>query len=310
MSIEQKAFILSDGAQRNSKGFRVALAGGRFERFDANPVMLYDHDTKLVIGRWENRRVEENRLVADPVFDLKDEFAAEKARKIGEGFLRGASIGIIPLNLEEINGEFVMTDWELLEASITPIPSDAGAVRLYNEKSEVITFEQLKLSLTNTNKTTTTMDTTAILLTAATCDSLGLSSSYTAKQIELAVSEKDAKIDKLTKDVKELKAKEVTTYLSQAVKDGKIDAKEVTAYTTLGEANFEQLKAIIDAKPVTASASLRDMTKKTDLSTSAERASWSYIDWMKKDSKGLERLKHDDPDAFEKLKNTLTTEKQ
>lgn len=135
MEEKETIFILSDSSKTNSKGFRISLSGGRFERFDSNPVMLYDHDTKYLIGCWKDRKVEDGKMTAKPVFDSKDDFAAEKSRKVTDGFLKGASIGIIPYKMQEIGDELVLTDWELVEASITPIPSDAGAVRLYNEKN-------------------------------------------------------------------------------------------------------------------------------------------------------------------------------
>lgn len=155
MEDKEKDFILSDGTQTNSKGFKMDVMGGRFDRFDANPIMLYDHDTKQIIGRWENRRIESGKLLATPVFDLKDELGSDIARRVQDGFLRGVSVGILPITMEEINGEFTLKEWELIEASITPIPSDAGAVRLYNEKREIISFEQLRLNMTDKYKNAT-----------------------------------------------------------------------------------------------------------------------------------------------------------
>ncbi|MBK5719785.1 HK97 family phage prohead protease [Dysgonomonas sp. Marseille-P4677] len=305
MDEKEQIFILSDSSQTNTKGFRVALSGGRFERFDSNPVMLYDHDTKLVIGRWEKRSIENGKMTATAVFDAGDPIAAEKARKVKEGFLRGASIGIIPLKMEEIGDEYVLTDWELIEASITPIPSDAGAVRLYNEKREVISFEQLKLSFSNNNKISKKMDEKdTIVLTGTTRQSLGLSANPTAKQIELAVQEKDDKIDELNKKVDKLEKAHVETYLSQAVKDGKITEKEKADYVKLSQGdNFDNVKSIIDAKQTEGSLSLKELADKgkTDL-TAGDRSSWSWMDWAKKDNKGLQRLSHENPTEFERLK--------
>jgi HK97 family phage prohead protease len=308
MAKDENEFILSDGSQINTKGFRVDLSGGRFTRFDNNPVMLYDHDTAQVIGRWENRRIENGKLFSKPVFDMGDPVAAEKARKVKDGFLKGASIGFIPYKMEEIGDEYVLTDWELIEASITPLPSDAGAVRLYNEKLEVVSFEQVKLNLIHQlNRKTMDKDTT-IVLTAVTRQSLGLSSDYTAREIELAVAEKDKSIADMKTEIKGLKMKGIDTYLSQAVKDGKIDEKQKAEYLKLSETNFDSVKAIIDAKPAQASASLKDMTQKSNL-TAGERASWTYLDWTKKDSKGLLKLKQENPTEFERLQTEFINSK-
>lgn len=302
MDKKEKDFTLSDSSRKNSKGFKVDLSGGNYERFDSNPVMLYDHETKQVIGYWENRRIENGKLKAKPVFDLNDPSAAEIARKVKEKFLRGASMGILPIAMKQVGDDYILTEWELLEASITPIPSDAGAVRLYNEKREVITFEQLKLSFSNNNKFSKTMEANeTIVLTAATRQSLGLSANPTAKQIELAVQEKDDKIDELNKKVEKLEKGQKETYLSQAVKDGKITEKEKADYLALSAgSNFDNVKAIIDAKPAQASASLKDMTQRSNL-TAGDRADWTYLKWSQDDPDGLRKLQHENPQEFERL---------
>lgn len=300
----EKDFTLSDSSRINSKGFKVDLAGGRYDRFDSNPVMLYAHEDKHVIGYWKDRRIDNGKLLAKPVFDLKDTSAAEIARKVKEGFLRGASMGILPITMEKIGDDYVLTEWELMEASVTPIPSDAGAVRLYNEKREVITFEQLKLSFSNNNKFSKKMDEKeTIVLTGATRQSLGLSATPTAKQIELAVQEKDDKIDELNKKVEKLEKVQKETYLSQAVKDGKITEKEKADYLALSAgSNFDNVKAIIDAKPAQASASLKDMTQRSNL-TAGERTDWTYLKWSQDDPDGLRKLQHENPQEFERLLN-------
>lgn len=307
MSKEGQKFILSDSSQTNTKGFRVALTGGRLERFHANPVMLYDHDTRQVIGRWDGLSVEDGKLTATAVFDTGDPVAADIARKVNEGFLRGASMGIIPYKMDEIGDEFVLSDWELMEASITPIPSDAGAVRLYNEKHEAITFEQLKLSISINKQKSKPMDddNNTIVLTAATRQSLGLSANPTAKQIELAVQEKDDKIDAQNKRIGALEAEQQESYFLQAEKDGKITGEEKANYLKLSEnGNFANVKAIIDAKKTNASLSLKELADKGKTSPAGgDRATWDYLKWAKEDHKGLEKLRAENPTEFERLKS-------
>lgn len=296
-------FILSDSTQTNSHGFKVSLSGGRFDRFDANPVMLYDHDTGQLIGRWENRRIEGGKMPATPVFDLNNTFAAEKARQVNEGFLKGASIGIRILRLEQIGDEYVATDWELIEASVTPIPSDAGAVRLYNEKREVLTFEQVKLNFQQTQPNTQTMNEKTINLSAATCTSLSLPTNYTERDVEIAVLEKDNEIANLKTDLQKEQDAKIDAYLSAALDAGKINAKQKEAYVELAKKDFTQVKAIVEAIDAQPKQSLKDMPTRTDLS--AGRESWNYIDWSKKDPKGLQNLKLNNPTEFERLQSTI-----
>lgn len=302
MNDDVKDFILSDATNINSHGFRVDMAGGRFDRFDINPVMLYDHNTELLIGRWQNRRIEGVQLLATPIFDLNDPFAAEKARKVKEGFLKGASMGIHILRLDKIGDDYVATEWELIEASLTAIPSDAGAIRLYNEKREVLTFEQVKLSF-NQHFNTKPMSEKKINLSASTCKILNLSSDFTERDIEIAVAEKDDEIKQLKADIKKAQDEKIDAFLSAAVDAGKITAEQRADYVELAKTNFDHVKAIIgklDTKPAT---SLRDMETRTSLS--AGRESWDYMEWMKKDPAGLQNLKLNSPDAFKRLQETI-----
>ena len=149
-------FVLSDQNNINCYGFRVLLSGGDFNRFKRNPVMLLQHDQDRVIGYWENMRLanDKSQLLADPVFDNNDPIGQETERKVNDGFLRGCSIGLRILEMQENGTEMVATKWELVEASIVAIPADAGAVRLYDNdykrleldaaKAFVLTFNQNK----------------------------------------------------------------------------------------------------------------------------------------------------------------------
>lgn len=295
--------ILSDGNSTNSKGYKVSLSGMSLDRFKRNPVMLYGHDQNKVIGRWENYTIEENKFVADPVFDEKDALGAETKRKVDENFLRGASIGIIVLKMEVIDEEWIVTESELLEASIVSIPADAGAVVLYNEKREVLNFEQLQLELNNNQ--TNQKGKMELKLSEKTIESLGLTpGDITAKEVELAVAEKDKKIAQLNADLKTQKDAQITDFLANAVKVGKIQESEKAHFEKLAASDFESVKAIIGAKAESATETLADKVKgKSNLS--AGREDWTYMDWMKKDSKGLLQLKHENPKEFERIQETI-----
>lgn len=135
-------FTLSDESV-NSYGTRVLTSGIDLSRFRTNPVMFYGHDrTKLPIGRWEDIRVENGVLTANPVFDSEDTFAQEVRRKVEKGFLKAASIGFDvietsdePRYLAKGQKRATVTKSRLVEASIVDIPANANslvAVKLYN----------------------------------------------------------------------------------------------------------------------------------------------------------------------------------
>lgn len=299
-----KRITLSNGNTINSKGYRIDLSGMNTERFADNPVMLYGHNQDKVIGRWENWKIADNQLQADPVFDDGDELGAEVKRKYDNDFLRAASIGLIVLDMQLINDVWTVTKSELLEASIVSIPADAGAVVLYNENKEVLSFEQLQLNFNNNNQSIQNQSRMQITLSQKTMESLSLSGEITAKDVELAVAEKDKTIATLNATITAAGTKEKTDYLNQAEKDGKITAAEKTEFLKLSEnGGFDSVKAIVDSRPANASASLADQVTKSDLS--AGREGWTYRDWSKKDPKGLQRLKHENPAQFEKLQKTL-----
>ena len=87
-------FVLSDESV-NSRGFVVLTEGIDTSVFEQNPVMLYMHVLDgNVIGRWENIRKEDNKLLADAVFDDSTELGAQVKKQVEGGFLRAVSIGI------------------------------------------------------------------------------------------------------------------------------------------------------------------------------------------------------------------------
>ena len=49
-------FIFNDETIKNSHGFDLLNAGGRFNRFKDNPVMLHNHNADKVLGKWNELR--------------------------------------------------------------------------------------------------------------------------------------------------------------------------------------------------------------------------------------------------------------
>lgn len=278
-------FVLCDGSKTNSYGFRVDLAGLDTERFRANPVMLYRHDSSQVIGRWENLRIEDGKLMADAVFDTEDEEAAKIAGKVERGFLKGCSMGIRILDLHTIEAVDTATRSELMEGSVCPIPSDSGAIVLYDENRKVLTYEEVRLSFNNQQKPT---------------EMEGKKETLSAEQ---QLDAKDQEIAQLKAEIAQNRKDAVSSYLDAAVASGKITAEEKEDFQKLSESDFETVKKIIDAKQPKASQSLKDLAAQS--AAHSERADWTYLDWMKKDSKGLARMKTENPTEFARLQATL-----
>jgi HK97 family phage prohead protease len=285
---KKRTFILSDGSRRNAKGFRIALSGMNLERFSSNPVMLYGHDSDSVVGRWENLRVEGERLLAEPVFDLEDDTGKKVAGKVDRGFLKGCSIGIIIQEMQETAKGDIVTKSELLEASIVAIPADAGAVILYNENCEQLTFEDIKLKFTNINsQKPIPMD------------------EKEKQALEQQLVDRDKRIATLEAELAQQKKSAVTACLDGAVQAGKITQEEKAAYEKLAAADFETVKNLIDSRASKPSKSLAELAAEARAAAPSGRESWTYLQWMKEDPRGLQQLKLDNPKEFERLQQTL-----
>jgi HK97 family phage prohead protease len=274
-------FILIDGDKTNSYGFRIDLSGLSLDRFNANPVMLYQHNGE-VIGKWDNVRIEENKLKADADFDLEDETGKKTAGKVKRGYLKGASVGII-INEMIINGtEHLAAKTELLEASIVSVPADAGALKLYDNSRKVLSENEIQTLFINNLKEKKMAENNTIELTAQvtklTADNAG----------------KDAKIAALEAAIAELQAKERKAFLTAAKAEGKITEGEVAGLEKLAAQNFDAVKEVINARPAKAAASLAAQI--------AGKQEGAQLDWDTLDKQGkLFKLKKEQPEVYAEL---------
>ena len=83
----------------NSYGSRVLTSGIDQSQYERNPVLLWMHRRSwepgaMPIGKVENLRIEDGRLIGTPVFDQNDDFAKQIESKWENGFLRMASAGL------------------------------------------------------------------------------------------------------------------------------------------------------------------------------------------------------------------------
>jgi hypothetical protein len=133
-----RRFVISDERVVNCFGVRVMTAGIDISQYERNPVLLYDHNSSiLVIGRVENLQKEGPVLTAEFVFDMGDSFAAEIARKVEENFIRACSPNLEVLDWSD-SPELMLagqrgptaTRTKLVEISVTGIPGNDGALAL------------------------------------------------------------------------------------------------------------------------------------------------------------------------------------
>lgn len=303
-------YVLNDESVVNSHGFVLLNAAGRFERYNANPVLLFNHEADKLIGQMTELRIEGSKLIGKPVYDEEDTLAAKCKRQGEKGILKGCSPGIMIYAVElrtMPNGEerITVTDWELCEASLVSVPSNRNALRLYNKLGEVIPDDQVKLSIESLLQHNNNTEMEKIILTAEAYAALGLKSNEAdGKAISAAIMELKARFEKAEKDLNDQHKAQAEALVDLAIKDGRITADKKDQFVKLALTDFDMAKTTLEAIP--ARETLSDKVKHTTgKATSESREDWTYLRWAKEDPEGLKRLKADDPEAFEQLKKRI-----
>lgn len=307
-----KPFVLNDETIKNSHGFYLVNTGGRFDRFDSNPVMLDNHNMDKLCGRWLNRRIEGNQLIADPEFDEGCDLGAERKGQVERGFLRGASLGICVISAELREEEVYVTEWEVFEASVTPVPSNSGAtqLKLYDTGGREIEKGQIKshingilqLTATQNQSTNTIMEKSTITLSTQALTILGLNATSTAEALSAAIVTLAADRDIYKAKHEAALMKLATDLVELAINEGKITADRKEAFVKLALADFDTAKSTLEgiSTKQTLSGNVRPIGASTSIP--AERKDWTLLHWLKKDPKELERIKQEEPTAYEQIK--------
>jgi hypothetical protein len=316
MSSKSKSFLLIDGTTCLN-GIAFSMAGGRMDRFRANPVMLYMHLRGNAIGRWENIRQEGDGWMADPVFDTDDAEAARIAGKVERGFLKACSIGVAIHAVEEIGDQIVATDWEPYEGSIVDAGSNANALTLYSTSGEMIKDTQAHikhLTLSIMEKTPISAAEAAKTLHLKLAVGVGLAETATAEEVEKKVLTLAAGHATLTKEKTELEAQvtalelaartaktsQIKDLLDQALNDKKIDATERMHYEKLAAVDFDTVRAIVGkmAPPV----DLVKLASQGSLTVAGDQDDELAKEYRNLDKAGkLVKLRATDPQKFNTL---------
>lgn len=303
MARQKEIKVSSEGV--NCFGFRLLSSGLDRSDFDKNPIMLWNHnrswkgtdDEVLPIGKWEGLRIDGTDLYATPNFDSDDEFAAKIENKYKNGFIKAASVGFKVV--EQSNAaEYILagqthatvTKWKLQEISICDIPANPDAVCLYDDDNNIIQLNAdnklIKLINIQNSNTMTDLEEKALIKENA------------ALKAEI----------KTLKEAQEAAKKTATNdYLNAAVLAGKIAETEKANYAKLMNSDEETTRKLIDSKSTnkeTTAAPAQHLAEQLRNQSQQQkgREDWTYLDWGRRDPKGLKKLSIDDPDTFNKLK--------
>jgi hypothetical protein len=228
----------------NSYGFRVITAGIILSRYLKNPVITSEHDIKrMSIGKALGLSVENNNLVGDIEFDLEDELGKALNRKYEKGFMNGFSVSLSVIKFDWEKDIPELMESELIEITAATIPSNENAVKLFNDKGEIV-------ELSYFNKNLKDMKKIAILL--------ALAENATEQEIEKAVGElkafaaaKEAEVQSLSaqlKAVKDVERAEKTARLELALNNPKKNLSDAqkSDYKKLAENDIDTVISIVN----------------------------------------------------------------
>jgi HK97 family phage prohead protease len=309
-------FILSDESI-NMKGFRVLTQGIDYTEFLNNPVMLYNHNSDNVIGRWLDIAIEGDKLVGVAEFDEDDTEALKIKKKIEKNYIGGTSIGFRILEKKTIDGVLTVTKCELSEVSITALPANKSAVKLFY-KDEQVDTENIELSLKEIDKKEyNIMENKSLFekLNVETDEQLNVKIDEMVKETETLnsllndtkeeLSKKDTEIETLSQTIKD-KDEKIASYeaekevdklnalINKGIEDGKITDKQKDMFEGL---SYGQTEKILNNLKSVKTEKLSD---KID-TIGSERDNWTLSDWDIKDPEGLKELMSNDPEKFELL---------
>jgi len=289
-----KTFILSDQSL-NTYGFRIITLGIMLDQFKKNPLMYFMHRRpgkyddsvieKLPIGIWENIRIEGDKLLAEPSFDLDDAFAAKIATKVEKGYLRMASLGAEsietsadPLYLIQGQTRETVTKCLALEASIVDMGGNLNAFALTSDSGFALYTGGNLMNLSNNTENTIP----EIKLTNIKNDmskialSLGLAVDATEDQIITAITELNSKVAANAIELAALNKQKIDSIIKLAVDKKKITAAEKEDYISLLNKDFELGSKIIEAlKPQATASSVLDLTKDNNASVTKKLKEFS-----------------------------------
>lgn len=318
-------FILST-EDINSYGFKVLTKGIDLSKFKDNALMLFNHDLNQVIGSWSNPRKKNKQLIATADFDEDDDFAMKIKGKVEKGLIKGTSIGFTVKQYHFEGDTMVVDKAELKEASVTPLPANSQAIRLYDEEGFELTEEDIVTLSINSKKNFNPMDETIKKLSEMleveedkVIEAVeGLKNSFeklstnieskqdlintTRDEYETKLSEKDNEIETLSQELNTLKVdienEKIREMITLAIEEGKILESQREEYLELAETNQELVKSIIEkAKPIN-TQKLTEVIETETLSDEDPRKEWDWNEWSKKDPKGLQEMMLNDEERY------------
>lgn len=323
--------VFSDESVVDSHGDIVLLGGMDLSRYQANAVLLYQHQSfNVPVGKVHNLRVEGKQLVGEVEFADSD-FAQELQALYQGGFMRAFSIGYAELGVREINGVKMVERSELYEISCVTLPANPNALRIENENYAAVTkfikrpednktytlrhkaykaeavgapaSEPIDTNIFKNEETTMKLVTKTLNLPESTGEVEVVAAIEALQQKHLDAQQLiDTLQTKLVALETQSKAERATDLVQKAVADGKITKAQEAFWLETAQSDYEKAKAYLDGLdayvPITARIKAQANTLQAKM---ADRTDWTFAQWQKEDSKGLKEMRETEPDAYKAL---------
>ena len=312
-----RKIILSDETT-NSKGFVVKTDGIHLGRFLKNPVMLELHDPKVILGKWINIKVEDGKLMAEPLFNEGNDHAKSRKQEFEGEFLNAASAGLRPMGIKFVPEDFdfsgdvpVLLRSQLMEGSLVPIPSNENALGLYDGGGNLITdveamITEIKLSAQSSSH----LNINDMEFKKQLAVNLGLSENASDAEILAAQSAQSKKIEAIELSIQTAKKDRAAKLIEKAIADKKIKPEQKDTYLLKAEADYDFVELTLSAIGAPAAATpekkLADYIKENDkggagADLAEARKGWGYMDWLKNAPTELKLMEKDTPDVYNAL---------
>ncbi|MBJ7479258.1 hypothetical protein [Rhodococcus sp. (in: high G+C Gram-positive bacteria)] len=134
---DMRQFMLADGAEPAVRPLPVALS--------AQGEMWGAHQGSRVVGLVTRAWVQDGHLWAEGPLDLEDEFGAEYARKLGDGFAGWVSADLSDISLEEIPLRSDKSEWAPDELAAAYAAFDGGTGAEQDVAGQLLRVHEWKL---------------------------------------------------------------------------------------------------------------------------------------------------------------------
>lgn len=309
--------ILVSDQSVNSYDFSVLTAGIDLSRFEANPIMLFNHkratsgktDDVLPIGTWKDLSIEGDKMYATPVFDETDPFALRIKNKFDAKVLRAASIGIRikDMALDKENDTLQVLAAQLVEISLVDIPSNQNAVAVYDDNDERMEEGEVLALMASASPPSPTKNSVSMNykkslgllgLTADASDE-ALAAKITALQAQADENENlRAQVASYEAQEQERQAAAVTTLVDDAIAAKKITPDQRAAYIKLATADYESATSVLSAmSTVTRLSEIPGASKSSQTKVEGK----TFAELRKENPQILMELKENDPEKYAEL---------